>query len=277
MTTNNPDEEERTFVIAGVNGDIGQEFAKRLVDHGRLYGISRNPNKSSLNYAHICVDLLKSENATSAFNKINPTENLVYVHLLGKFKFEDKNHPITDKNSDGIDDDIFETNVTTFRNVAPILIDYLKKRPRAKLKLVAIGSTSDLYKIPFWQSFTHAKNELRKEFRWLYGHPENFGRVSTLFIDVSTVAGTQLAGERPFISKDFCLTPKDIVEQALPYLLDDRQSCLEMSVIKPNPAFFDANYLVNHKTKARWYQDMYGDSQKRRLKGSNEQDEQRTI
>jgi len=255
---------ERTIIIAGINGDLGQEFARSLKDHGRLYGISRGRKKTSLDYTHICADLLISEDVGNAFRQIRPSDNIIYVHLPGKFRFEDVNHPITDKNRDGIDDEIYDTNVRTFKTVRPVLLNYLETNLDSNLKIVGIGSACDIYDIPFWKSFTHSKNELRKEFRLMYGNSETCDRVSSLFINVSTVTGTQLCSERPFYSREFCLTPSDVVNQSLPYMLDNRHSCLEMSVIKPNPEFMNPNYLCPDEIRERWYRDMYGHSNIRR-------------
>ena len=117
---------QRTIIIAGVNGDLGQEFARGLVDQGHLYGISRGSKKSSLDYKHICADLLIPDEVRRAFAQIKPSNDIIYVHLPGKFRFEDINHPITDKNKDGIDDEVYDTNVITFKTVRPVLLDYLE-------------------------------------------------------------------------------------------------------------------------------------------------------
>ena len=250
---------EKTFVIAGINGDIGLEFARRFQDLGKIYGISRKNGKlDSVSYEHVCADLLNPDKVKTAFECMKLSEDVTYVHLPGKFRFQDENHPITDVNNDGIDDEIFATNVETFRNVRSYLIEHLMRNRNAKLKLIAIGSTSDLYDIPYWHSFTHAKNELRKEFRSMYGNSETYGRVSSLFINVSTVDGRGLAGERPYISKQFVLTPKDILDESLPFVLDDNVNSLEVSILKPNPAFQENGFLSIGKIRERWYGEMYG-------------------
>ncbi len=270
MINSYTESKKKTIIISGVNGDIGQEFARCLLNEGKLYGISRSGNKTGLQYSHICADLLNPEDVKSAFSQIDYSEDLLYVHLPGKFRYEDDKHPIKDADLDGVDDEIYATNVTTFRNVKPYLLDYLKNNKSGRLKIIAIGSTSDIYDIPFWHSFTHAKNELRKEFRRLYGHPETYGRVSCLFINVSTTDGRQLETERPFISKRYCLTPNEVLAQALPYILDDKPSSLELTVIKPNPSFAEPNYLSYDQVKNRWYSDMYGNSSIQQMKGGKE-------
>ncbi|MBT3985488.1 hypothetical protein HOD38_05190 [archaeon] len=247
----------KTILIAGINGDIGKEFAKRLLGQGKLYGLSRKETPLiGLQYHHIQADLLKPNEIKTAFEKIEPSEELVYIHLPGKFQFEDKQHPITDGDGDGIDDNIFKTNFRTFLGAKPVLREYLIKNPQAKLKLVGMGSTSDLYNVQLWHSFTESKNKLRQEFRAMYGDSRLYGRVSSLFINVSTTAGTQLKNERPFIPKKYLLTPREILDQSLAYILDERAGCVEISILKPNPEFDGFN--DHKKTKKRWYDEMYG-------------------
>ncbi len=272
MTTENTTpEDERVIVIAGINGDIGKELAQRLMEHGKLYGISRSAKKSGLEYTHIQADFLKPEELAFAFESVTPAKELIYLHLIGVFRFEDRNHPIVDRDKDGIDDETFTTNVTTFRNVKQSLSNYLAQNPSSRLRIIGVGSSSDLYDLPFWRSFTHSKNELRKEFRLIYGNPQTYGRVSALTINVSTVSGKQLSTERPYISREFCLSPQEVAEQSMPYILDTKPSFLEISLIKPHPSFTDPEFLELENVRQRWYKDMYLDSANQKMKGGNTQ------
>ncbi len=248
----------RVIIITGVNGDLGREYAARLENQGNLYGISRKPKQSAANYKHICADLLNPMQVQEAFGKIEPTHEIIYLHLVGKFKFEDDKHPIEDSNRDGLDDEIYATNFTTFLNVLPHLKKFLDSNPKTKLKVVGIGSVSDLYKIPFWSSFSASKEELRKAFRRLYGEKDYHGRVSTLMVNVSTVSGSQLDLERPFISKAYCLNPKEVVDLSIDYILDNKLSSLELSLVKPHPSFSEEDFLSIALIRDRWYKDMYG-------------------
>lgn len=247
---------KRIFVVAGL-GDIGLEFANRLREYGKVYGISRSSKGVDLT-KFTRADLLNEEDVRKTFEEIPSAPELIYLHLVGKFAFQDDEHPIRDENKDGIDDDIYKTNVETFRNMRPYLTRYLIDNPSSTLKAIGIGSSSDIYDIPFWHSFTHSKNELRKELRTFYGNPNTFGRAGTLLINVSTVSGTQLSNERPFISREFCLIPKEVVDSSLDYVLDNKVSCLEMTLVKPNPHFSEPDFLSLPKIKERWYKDMHG-------------------
>ena len=248
--------EERVFVVAGL-GDLGLVFAKKLSEYGAVFGVSKNPKQVDLT-EYICTDLLNKEEVIRTFGIMPSARKLIYLHLVGRFAFQDDKHPIKDENMDGVDDDILNSNLETFRNVLPCLIKYLRDNPFSNLKAVGIGSAIDIYDIPFLDSYTYSKNELRKELRSFYGNPETFGRASTLFINISTVSGKQLLSERPFISKEFCLTPEEVVNGSLGYVLDKQISCLEMTLIKPNPSFSEPDYLSIPEIKQRWYKDMFG-------------------
>ena len=99
---------ERIFVVAGL-GDIGSAFAKRLSKQSSVFGISRTPRELDLT-KYISADLLNKENVRKVFEEIPPISQLIYLHLVGKFSFQDSKHPITDENKDGIRGDIKYTN-----------------------------------------------------------------------------------------------------------------------------------------------------------------------
>ncbi|PIN92865.1 hypothetical protein COU54_05325 [Candidatus Pacearchaeota archaeon CG10_big_fil_rev_8_21_14_0_10_31_24] len=272
MTDNQEKTENRkTFIIAGVNGDIGQEFAKSLSKYGRVYGISRSSRKmSDFDYTHLVADFLNPEQIKESFEKIELSDDITYIHLIGKFLFEDENHPIVDRNGDGINDVIYDINCKTFKNALPVLLDLLKEESKRKLKVISISAVMDLYDLPFFNSFTKSKDELRKEFRVVYGAQSNYGRVSSLMINVATVKGHQLSEERPFMSEEdkaFCLSPKEVIDQSLEHILDSRNGCIEISLVKPNPSFGNSDYLDIAVVKKRWYRDMYGPLAEEKMKG----------
>lgn len=248
----------QTIVIAGINGDLGQAYLREVVTlpQTKVYGIGRSPARTS-NYTHLQADLLDTKHVAHLFTQIQPTDHLIWIHLVGKFRFEDAYHPIADNDGDGIDDSIYATNLTTFTTVAPHLATLLARNPRMKLTVIGIGSALDMYRLPFWRSFTLAKDALRKEFRALYGNPAQYGRVRTLFVNVSTVAGTQLQFERPFKDPEYCLNPQEVVMQSLPFVLDPASACIELNVIKPHPSFTQSDFLQESRVRKRWYRDMY--------------------
>jgi NADP-dependent 3-hydroxy acid dehydrogenase YdfG len=244
-----------SFIIAGIRSDIGIAYAKQLQHYGKVYGISRRDSTiEGLEYTHITCDLMNAVDDT-IFNNIHD-DNIVYIHLPGEFRFEDENHPIIDNDNDGLDDSIYHSNVTTFENITPALYRLVKNTNL--LKIVAIGSTADLYNVPYWNSFTVAKNKLRALHRKFFGDHENNNKVSSVFINVSTTDGEQLAGERPYIDKTYVLQPTEIVSQSLEWILLQSVLCIEINILKSNPEWLDDDYFKLHNIKARWYHDMYG-------------------
>jgi hypothetical protein len=245
-----------TFIIAGIRSDIGLEYAHFLKQYGKIYGISRNDTLvEGLEYGHITCDLSMPVDP-DIFKDISD-DQIVYIHLPGEFRFEDENHPIYDNDGDGLDDSIYHSNVTTFENATPALYNLVKNCKH--LRIVAIGSTADLYDVPYWNSFTRAKDKLRGLFRKFYGDHENDNKVSSLFVNVSTTDGSQLAGERPYIDKTYVLQPIEIVTQSAEFVLATSKSCIEINILKSNPEWMDDDYFELHNIRARWYHDMYGE------------------
>lgn len=248
----------KKFIIAGIRSDIGKAYAHVLQHHGHVYGLSRSekPVPGLEYYFHKVCNLSDPSDTHGVFDMVKPADEWVYIHLPGEFRFEDENHPIVDNDGDGIDDSMYQSNVVTFENIMPEIARHARTQP---IKLVAIGSTADLYNIKYWDSFTQSKNQLRKLFRRMYGDPELWKNISTLFVNVSTTDGEQLAGERPYIDKDYVLTPEKIVHESLSYILDSVHSSIEINILEPNPEFMNDEYFSDAQIKRRWYDDMYGD------------------
>lgn len=248
----------KKFIIAGIRSDIGMAYARVLQHHGKVYGLSRSTTHipELAHYFHKACDLMDPEDTNGVLDVVQASDEWVYIHLPGEFRFQDENHPIVDNDGDGIDDSMYESNVVTFKNIMPEIARHARKQP---IKLVAIGSTADLYDIKYWDSFTRSKNELRKLFRQMYGDPVLWPNISTVFVNVSTTDGEQLAGERPYIDKKYVLTPDKIVEQSLTYILDTVHSSIEINILEPNPEFQDEDYFSDERVKSRWYKDMYGE------------------
>lgn len=245
-----------TFIIAGIRSDIGLEYAHYLKNYGRIYGISRTTDPvENLEYTHMTCDLM-SVVPSDFFGEISD-DTVIYIHLPGEFRFEDENHPIFDHDGDGLDDSIYNSNVTTFENITSAL--YTLGDNCNHLRIVAIGSTADLYDVPYWNSFTRAKDKLRGLYRKFYGDHEHRNAVSSLFVNVSTTDGSQLAGERPFIDKTYVLQPIEIVTQSAEWVLHPTPSCMEINILKSNPEWMDDDYFELHNIRARWYHDMYGE------------------
>lgn len=150
-------------IISGATRGIGKAFADYYGsrDDTTVIGISRS-NKTGLTLLN-----LLDENAVANFVyelDLSRFTDLVYLHGVGIDKFEPDGKPHIDRNCDGIDDEVYDTNVTAFEN---IMYPLVRKAVQAEkpLTIVNIGSISDVYGVPYWQSFSRSKNKVRGDIK----------------------------------------------------------------------------------------------------------------
>ncbi len=107
------------------------------------------------------ADLLNEGDVAAAFGAIDlsNSDEIYLVHAVGKFKFEGNSADITDLDNDGIDDEVYATNVLTLKNTLKAL--FAHRPTHAKIKICAFASVSDKYAIPFWNSYTQSRNIIR--------------------------------------------------------------------------------------------------------------------
>jgi hypothetical protein len=106
------------------------------------------------------LDQKRSEQIIQELYERHKPKEINLIHSIGIDKFEPDGKPHIDEDRDGIDDEIYATNVTTFMNVTEPLIE-IASQEEIKLALYAIGSISDTFNVPYWQSFTKAKDLVR--------------------------------------------------------------------------------------------------------------------
>ena len=145
-------------IIAGASRGIGKAFADRYRSEGTsVIGINRTGSAGQK------LDLM-DKNAAYHFVKnleCKEIQKIVYIHAIGVDKFEPQGTPLIDYDGDGIDDEILASNYLSFLHLAEPLIDIVKNLS-VPLTLCNIGSISDVFQVPFWQSFTRAKNKVRQ-------------------------------------------------------------------------------------------------------------------
>ena len=157
MTKNNG---EQLVIISGASRGIGKSFADyyKSRENSFVIGLGRS-NKQGITI----LDLLDEPTVNNFVSKLdlNKFNDLIYMHTVGIDKFEPDGKPHIDRDSDGIDDEVYSSNVTTFLNLAEPLVDKIKlfKTPTT---IIQIGAIGDIYNVPFWQSFTRSKNIVRK-------------------------------------------------------------------------------------------------------------------
>lgn len=258
----------RLVIIAGVNGEIGSKYQEYFEKekNTKCLGIGRQKLERQDYLQADLLDQKQTEEATKAINLANIDE-LIYIHAVGQFKFEDKNHPIIDKNGDGIDDIIYATNYQTFENfITPLLKkveDEHNRGHKIKVAISGIASITDKCQVRQWKSFTKAKNDFRNKVMELVNNPTYEDNVRGIIVSVSTVDGKQLRSERPhihdYVKPEELLTPDEIVQKSIRYICDRNIGYLELPIFKNMEGFNHTLLTDERKVSERWYKEMYGE------------------
>ena len=178
------------------------------------------------------------------------------IHSIGPFLFEEAGRPEIDENKDGIDDRVYDVNVVTLLNIAGPLIrkvhEEAKKSP-LKLTICAFGSVTDRYLVPWWQSYSKAKNCIREYIRSNVGE-----HTRGVFINVSTTSTEKEEKLRPFADKTYWLSCKEVVNRSIRAILDENLDWQEIDMFKPNPAY-RSDYYFDHKgIREKWLKEIKG-------------------
>ena len=203
------------------------------------------------------LDLLDKEAVTSSFEQIplSDIDEIVLIHSVGKFKFEPEGNPEIDIDGDGIDDEVYKTNIETFLNILRSLLPRIENQHREgralSLALCGLGSISDKYQVAYWSSYTKAKNVLRSIiYNLVQEKPES---VRGLFVNVSTVDTENENELRPFADKTYWLKAKEIANASLPFVLGEESgSWKQVDVFKESPLFREGYYEDLAEIRRQW-------------------------
>lgn len=247
----------KLVLVTGVTGRLGGAYLKEYKKERnvKVVGCSRKRvEKAFPNIQYLEFDLLKEFEIKSNLTKVDfkGVNEIVLVHPIGMFKFEKNNHPKKDKNHDGIDDDIYASNVLTFRNIFFSLKKIIKNYEKIRLTVCAFGSISDKYNIPFWHSYTQSKKILRKFIK----KQSKASKIRGVFINVSTTDTGNERNLRPHAQKTYWLTPKEIVNHSKSFIDKAKAQYTEVNIYKNNP-HFDITWYTNHdNVLERWQKQM---------------------
>ncbi|NQZ85619.1 MAG: hypothetical protein HRU03_07915 [Nanoarchaeales archaeon] len=227
------------FIVSGANGNLGKSYVSY---------IKNNLSCDVISLSRLELDLLDYDSCKKYISDVDLSEykNIVYVHPVGKFSFERFGVQV-DENCDGIDDNVFSSNVITFTNFVSCLKDKLSDKQ--SLTCVAFGSVSDKYNIRYWLSYTKSKNVLREK---LYKSSNDASGFSSVFVNVSTVDTGNENKLRPNpLDKKNWLTTDEVVTCSMPYIL----TCcgyVEIDVYKKVSGFSDDFYTNDVGVLSRW-------------------------
>lgn len=160
MTIDNQITKRTLVLIAGASRGIGKTFADHYEarEDTSVIRLGRS-NKPGLTLLNLLDDPLVNKFVEQL--DLGPFSEIVYMHAIGIDKFEPDAKPHIDRDGDGIDDEIYATNVTAFLNMAEPLIEKTRQTKKP-MTIVNIGSISDTYDVPYWRSFSKSKNMVRK-------------------------------------------------------------------------------------------------------------------
>lgn len=254
----------RLVIITGITGKLGEEYLGyfRKQNNSKCVSIvRRTPEKMYSNVDYLFADLLDLDVLRSELKKINFSDfdEVTLIHPIGMFKFEHSGKPEKDTNNDGIDDEIYSSNILTFTNLFGLLKSELGKvEGHPQLVVCAFGSISDQYNIPFWNSYTRSKNLLRKKIKSSVVRCKNI-KVKGVFVNVSTVDTGNERNLRPHADRHYWLTPKEIVDSSVEIIEKGRRSYTEINIYKENPDFNPTWYTNHENILDRWEKQMKGE------------------
>lgn len=256
MTTNKTEEsaqKNRLVIISGGSRGIGKAFGDYFNQRANTTVIRlARSNREGLTQLDLS-DELKARAFVDGLD-LGRREYLTYIHSIGIDKFEPNGGPQIDQDRDGIDDEVYSSNVATFMNLAEPLIAKLRIT-NTPVTIVNIGSVSDVFAVPYWQSFSKAKNLVRQYLKSL-----NLENVKGLFLNVSsTLDEDGHKYGRVNADAKYWQTSRELVEKsvkALDLIEHIDTPYAEFDFYKPDPRF-KPDYFTNlPKLFASWQRDM---------------------
>jgi short-subunit dehydrogenase len=244
---------KRLVIISGASRGIGKAFADyyRTQNNIEVIGLSHS-NKQGLTQ----LDLLGDIEVNTFVNKLDLTKfrEITYIPGIGIDKFEPDAKPHIDYDGDGIDDEIYASNITTFMNIAEPLIQKVKQT-QTPITFCNIGSISDIYQVPFWQSFSQSKNIVRKYLKSVAS-----SGVKSITLNVSsTLDEENRKYGRVNADTTYWQTAQELVKKSINSLEGMRilnSTYAEFDFYKHNPNFRPDYFTNLPKLFASWQKDL---------------------
>lgn len=256
---NNIKKQKQLVIIAGVAGEIGTEFAQKLVSSNiETLGIIRNKPVAGIEsplLKTVACHLDNPEHVEQVFSQIDLAsfDRVIYLHTIGVDKFDPRGYPHI-QSMKTIDEDIYNTNVNTFKYLLRFLVKEVRTiRSTGKnieLKTAIIAGVSDKYSPFVIEGFCEAKFILREYIR---SYVERFPLwFSGLSINVTSTVTKSAVAVRPYANTEFWLTPKEVVDKSFSDLISNAKEYKELDLIKFSPEYADDYYENNEKLYTKW-------------------------
>lgn len=266
---------KRLVIVTGANGALGNCYLDYYIQQPNTtcVALSRAPMATAAQ--HRSVDLLDADATAHAIHSIDLCEyqDVVLIHGVGRFKFEtmsafcarsDSNRENVTAFDDEIDQEVLSSNYHTFLHLANPLLAKLEQLQAQNchptLALCGFGSVTDKYKIPFWHSYTYAKDLTRTFINELIDSDRLTTRIRGRFINVSTTDTGNENKLRPYATaeeKRYWLKPQKIVDQSVAHIDCLQPAWLEIDVYEPMPDFDRNAYYRNaERIREKWERQM---------------------
>jgi len=245
--------ENKLVIISGASRGIGKSFLNHYLSQQNVscIGLGRSKN----NKPYLQLDLLKENDANNFVKHLNLTDidRVIYMHSVGIDKFEPDGEPEIDNDGDGIDDEVYASNVIAFKNLAEPLMDKIYSK-RLPLTVVNIGSLSDMFEVPYWQSFSKSKNIVRK-----YMKANSSEKIKGVMLNVSsTLDEEKRKYGRPFADTTYWQRAEDLVQKSIRFIegSDPGVGHIEADFFNPSP-LYRPDYFTNLPRLYKiWQRDM---------------------
>lgn len=250
---------KRLVIVTGANGAVGKSYIEHFLQSKDTTCIAISRGFMDTKATHCKTDLMDAASTRKVIEGLNLSEvtDVIFIHAVGKFKYEPYNDQKTEKT---IDPEVYSSNYQTFLNVTTPLVERLeeehKKKNKISLTLCAFGSITDKYKIPYWYSYSCAKDALR-EYIKLLAHSDSWeGLVRGRFINVSTTDTGNENILRPNVTeeeKKYWLKPQTVVQESVESIESELPLWKELDVFVNLPGFCPKEYYGNNeKIKEKW-------------------------
>jgi len=243
---------KKLVIVTGASRGIGKSFLDRYRSERETNCVGINRTGSAGNK----LDLMDG-NTTYKFVRKLDLENVprvIYIHSVGIDKFEPRCEPHIDHDGDGIDDEVLASNLTTFLHFVEPLIDRTSRK-NIPLTICCIGSVSDIYEVPFWQSFYRVKNKVRRFCKSI-----NDENVSSLILNVSSTLDEEgRTFGRKKADTTYWQTTDELVDKSFSTVDRFKETgarYAEFDYFKHNPSFREDYFTNLPKLYSTWQRDL---------------------